>query len=326
VSIRFASREAADKLLGYLALEYDADGVSRTAPNNIQYYYKLPAVFAYGGRRELAYRLLEQFVARFMRNQQLNLSSDPVAYPWTPYLGGWAAWGAGALGRFDIAHHIMGSVVGFRDSKTGGYQFLSSTGKRLLDVERTGAALMGAVWSQNLSEARSAARFLRLALECQPAPDREFHAYVDPSGKVAPDTSDRNAYFSFSDPFARPALFATGISGLVWLGRAASDEEPFALAQAYMRVVLAHHADPGMLPLATKLGWSALMLSAQHNQPEFNSLAIHCAHSLIKRQNQDGSINFDQVPDVSKPIDKLWLIGWGCDCALTLMAVADGTA
>jgi hypothetical protein len=317
---------AANKLLGYLASEYDAEGASRTAPNNIQYYYKLPAIFAYGGRRELAYRTLEQFVVRFMKNQELDLSSDPVAYPWTPYLGGWAAWGAGALGHFDIARHIMGSVVSFRDPKTGGYQFVSSAGKQLLDVERTGAALMGAVWSQNLSEARSAARFLRLALEHQPAPDREFHAYMDLSAKVAPDKSDRNAYYSVTDPFARPALFATGISGLVWLGRAINEDEPIALARAFIRVVLAHHADPARLLLATKLGWSALMLSAQRNDSEFNSLAIRCAAYLIERQNEDGSINFDDVPDVSKPIDKLWLIGWGCDCALTLMAVADGTA
>jgi hypothetical protein len=175
----------------------------------------------------------------------------------------------------NIARHIMSSVVSFRDSNTGGYQFLSSTGKQLLDVERTGAALMGAVWSQNLSEARSAASFLQLALQRQPKPDREFHAYLDLSGKVAPDT---------------------------------------------------HHVDPGRLLLATKLGWSALMLRAQGNQPELDFLAIQCASSLIERQSQDGSINFDQVPDISKPIDKLWLIGWGCDCALTLMAVADRIA
>jgi hypothetical protein len=37
-------------------------------------------------------------------------------------------------------------------------------------------------------------------------------------------------------------------------------------------------------------------------------------------------VYFFAHPDVAKPIDKLWLIGWGCDCALTLMAVADGTA
>jgi hypothetical protein len=52
MSIRATSRTAAEKLLGYLASEYDADGVSRPAPNNVQYCYKLPAISAYGGRRE----------------------------------------------------------------------------------------------------------------------------------------------------------------------------------------------------------------------------------------------------------------------------------
>jgi hypothetical protein len=88
MSIRSESRVAADKLLDYLTSEYDANGISRTAPDNIQFYYKLPAIFAYGGRRELAYRTLEQFVGRFMKNRRLDLSSDPAAHPWTSYLGG----------------------------------------------------------------------------------------------------------------------------------------------------------------------------------------------------------------------------------------------
>ena len=58
------------------------------------------------------------------------------------------------------------------------------------------------------------------------------------------------------------------------------------------------------------------------------SLAVHCAADLVERQRPDGwsQISFDQVSDISKPIDKLWLVGQVCDFALTLMAVADGTA
>jgi hypothetical protein len=29
---------------------------------------------------------------------------------------------------------------------------------------------------------------------------------------------------------------------------------------------------------------------------------------------------------VPKPVDGVWLVGWGCDCALTLLAAADGVA
>jgi hypothetical protein len=39
-------------------------------------------------------------------------------------------------------------------------------------------------------------------------------------------------------------------------------------------------------------------------------LATRCAANLIERQKQDGSIDFDRLPDVPKPIDKVWLIGW----------------
>jgi len=53
------------------------------------------------------------------------------------------------------------------------------------------------------------------------------------------------------------------------------------------------------------------------------SLAVHCAADLVERQRPDG---WSQISFDSKPIDKLWLVGRGCDFALTLMAVADGTA
>jgi hypothetical protein len=93
MSIRSESRVAADKLLDYLTSEYDANGISRTAPDNIQFYYKLPAIFAYGGRRELAYRTLEQFVGRFMKNRRLT---SPQTLRPTPGLhtsaGGHAGW------------------------------------------------------------------------------------------------------------------------------------------------------------------------------------------------------------------------------------------
>src|SRR5262249_60392190 len=51
MSTRAASRTAAEKLVGYLASECDADCVSHTAPNDVQYYHRLLAIFAYGGRR-----------------------------------------------------------------------------------------------------------------------------------------------------------------------------------------------------------------------------------------------------------------------------------
>ncbi|MCP9627484.1 hypothetical protein NML43_10325 [Rhodopseudomonas palustris] len=319
-------RQAADRLLGYLESEFEHNGSSRSAPGNVQFYYKMPAVFALGGRRALAHRTLTQLTSRFMPNGVFDLSADPVAHPWTPYLGGWAAWGAAALGRFDIARQIMRSVIAFRDPGTGGYGFSGPQGKTLLDLERSGAALMGAVWSGDLVEAHSAADFLRRALAHQPELDKAFYAYLDAHGHVVPDASDRNAYFDLTDPFARPAMFATGIAGLVWLARASADPAILDLAENYLRFVMAYHGDVAALPLSTKLGWSALMLHAHRPDPRLSDLAQRSADDLVERQKPDGSIDFDALPDVPKPIEKVWLVGWDCDCALTLMAVADDAA
>lgn len=93
---------------------------------------------------------------------------------------------------------------------------------------------MGSIWSGELTEARAAAAFLRVALDSQPALAEEFHAYLDLEGQVVPDRSDRNAFFSLSDPFARPALYATGVSGLVWLARASGEKGPLDTADTYI--------------------------------------------------------------------------------------------
>jgi hypothetical protein len=63
------------------------------------------------------------------------------------------------------------------------------------------------------------------------------------------------------------------------------------------------------------------MLHAHRNDPQLADLARRSAENLIDRQRPDGSIDFDALLDVPKPIDKVWLIGWGCDCPLTLMTV-----
>src|SRR5688572_28194210 len=67
-------RNGADKLVGWLASEFDENGVSRSEPENIQFYYKMPATFAYCGRRDLAIQTLDQFRSKFPR-----VNSDPEA-------------------------------------------------------------------------------------------------------------------------------------------------------------------------------------------------------------------------------------------------------
>ena len=313
-------RRGAERLLDFLAAEYDEDGRSRSAPDNVQFYYKMPSTFAYGSRRRLAMRTLEQFERRFMASGSFDIADDPVAAPWAAYLGGWAAWGASALGRFDLAGRVMASVAPTQDMKLGGMVHKSQLGA-VQDVERSAAAGMGFVWAMDLERAKLVGRFLEHALDRQ-QDDRAYHAYFDGEGAVVPDRADRNAFFSLDDDEARPALFSTGVSFLVWLGRAIGEEWPVELAHRYMRFVAGHRDDAAALPLTTKLGWSALMVATHVDDPMLTDFARRCADDLLARQLHDGSIDFDGVSEVPKPIDKLWLIGWGCDAALTLCAIS----
>lgn len=326
MSIAQKSRAAAEKLLDYLAAEFDDQGVSTTAPGNAQYYYKLPAVLAYSGWREPAYRILEQFVDRFMKGGQLDLSADPAAGPWTPYIGGWAATGAGMLGRFDLARTIMKTVQTFRDDATGGYRYQAPGATPVLDIEQTGSALMGCVWTGDFTGGHAAAGFLQTLLHQQPSPRDVFDARMGLDGRLVHDSSDPSAHYSFDDPFASPAIFGTTIAGLVWLARSTGDDELIELASAYLHVAMEHHSDPAKLLLATKFGWTALMVGAHRETEALSKLAARCAANLIERQRPDGSISLHGLPAAFRPDDKQWLIVLGCDCSLTLMAVADGAA
>jgi hypothetical protein len=76
MSTRAASRTAAEKLVGYLASECDADCVSRTAPNDVQYYHRLLAIFAYGGRRE-SWAMISHIRALISRRPRLGRGCFP---------------------------------------------------------------------------------------------------------------------------------------------------------------------------------------------------------------------------------------------------------
>ena len=313
-------REGADRLVQHLAAEYDRDGVSRSAPDNIQFYYKAPGTFAFGGRRDLALRTLEQFEQRFLSNGRLKL--DPIAESWAAYLAGWAAMGAGMLGRFDLAGRIMGAVSRLQDASQGGFVHKSESGP-LLDTERSSAAAMGLIWSMQTERALEVASFLGQALDSQPEAGT-FYTYFDPNGSAVSSDTDRNAYFGLEDEHARPALFATTIASLVWLGRVTREEWLFDLAKRYLKFILSHRDDPARMPLATKIGWAALMLSAHVEDETLIEFARRSGDYLLEKQEPEGSINFDAVPDVPKPVGKVWLVGWGCDAALTLVSLGNG--
>jgi hypothetical protein len=328
-------RQSAARLLDWLASDYDDEGSSRSDSGNVQLYYKMPAVFAYGGRRTLAHRTLSQFASRFMADGVFSLVADPIARPWAAYIGGWLAWGAGAVGRFDVARAVV-AAIGHQQAAAGGF-WHEEGGQRVFDTERTSAAAMGCAWAMDTARAEAASRFLAIVLAGQngqngsqpPASAPEaftFYAYSDSDGRAIINRGDRNLYFAADDPHARPALFATTIASLVWVARQTGRREPLETARDYMRVVLAHHHDAAALPLATKTGWAAMMLHAHTPEAPLRDFARRNADHILARQLANGSIGFDEVIDVPKPVDRVWLVGWGCDCVLTLLAAADGAA
>lgn len=316
-------REAANRLVGYLADEYDEAGASRSAPDNVQFYYKMPATFEYAGRRGLAMRTLDQFVTRFLAGDKFLLEGDPIAKPWSAYLAGSLGWGAGSLGRFDIARCVSAAVASRQDPVYGGFIHDDPKAGQIMDLERTSSALMGCVWAGRINDGLRAARFMANMLALQPDSD-VYYAYLGTGGGIVKDNADRNGHYRKSDEHARPALFATSIAGLTWLGRATGESWVFEIAERYLQLTLSLEHDAATRPLATKTGWCALML-AQHleDNESIIEFARRSGDALVERQQEDGSIDFDAIPDVPHPIDKIWHIGWGCDAALTLLALAD---
>jgi len=319
MTTRAAFRLGADRLLDRLTADYGEDGTALAAPDDIQLYYKLPAAFALGGRRAFAGRIVDAFVKRFVDDGNLRL--DQYSGPWKVYVAGWAAWGAGSLSRFDAARLIMGTALGDFDPSVGAFRS-EIEGRQVFDTVRTSGAAMGLIWAMDLDRARGIARFLKRAVAEQSRP-RHFDTLIDKDGNPVA-TEDRMSCFAADDEWAYPAIFGTTVASLTWLGRVTEDDEFFRLAHQYVQVVLSSDHDPSKMPLATKLGWAALMLSRHVDDPALLRFAEGIGESLLQRQREDGSLDFEDVPDVPKPIDRDSQVGWSCDAVTTLIALGDG--
>jgi len=316
-------REGAEKLLVYLAGDFDDNGVSRSAPDNVQFYYKLPAILAYGGRRALALKTLHQFETRFVRDGRMILDSDAAS--WLPYIAGWASWGAAMLGRFDRARDILATALDDQDPQWGGFWAETEKG-RVLDVQRSSGAAMACCWShESFEKGLLTAKFLIHALDSQPD-DEIFYSYFDKDAKAVVADENRMAHFGRNDQHAFPAMFGATVACLVWMGRATGDAQLFEAAHRYLKIVLSNRHDPATMPLATKFGWSALLLSPHIDAPELADFARRVGTDLLERQQPDGSIAFDTIPGFQPPLDKVWLVGWGCDSLLTLAGLGNGEA
>ena len=318
-------RQAADRALDFLADHVDADGCSRIDSNDPGLHFKLPYVFAYGDRRQLALKVLEHIECNLLADDG-SFKDDRFNSPASAFLyqAGWLAWSSAALGRFDLARRVARRAIREQDSNMGGFWNETHQGREQ-GVLNSSSAAAGCAAAGELEAAELAAGFMELLLKLQPEPDRRFHFGLNPQGSVITDAdaeTGRN-YFDLSGP-CRPAMFATAIAGLTWLGRQTDDDRHFELARAYTDVILSHHGQPWTSPFASKTGWAVLQLNVNRPDPALTAYAEAVGRRFLELQQPDGSVDLTVWPGFEDGAPLPMRLANLCDWTLTALALANG--
>jgi len=318
-------RQAADRALDFLAAHVDADGRSRIDPNDPGLHFKLPYVFAYGDRRQLALRALDH-IERNLLADDGSFKDDRFNGPTSAFLyqAGWLAWSSAALGRFDLARRIARRAIQEQDPELGGFWNETHQGREQ-GVLNSSSAAAGCAAAGGLEAAEQAAGFMDRLLELQPEADRRFHFGLYADGNVITDSDaepGRN-YFDLDGP-CRPAMFATAIAGLTWLGRQTDDARYFNLARAYANVILSHRGEPWDSPFASKTGWAALQLNVNRPDPALTAYAEAVGQRFLELQQPDGSVDLTVWPGFESGAPLPLRLSNLCDWSLTALALANG--
>ncbi len=318
-------RQAADRALDFLAAHVDDDGRSRINPNDPGLHFKLPYVFAYGDRRRLALRVLDHIERNLLaddgsfKDNQFNGPASAFLYQ-----AGWLAWSSAALGRFDLARRIARRAIQEQDPNLGGFWNETHQGREQ-GVLNSSSAAAGCAAAGELKAAELAAGFMDRLIDLQPEPDRRFHFGFYADGEVITDSDaepGRN-YFDLNGP-CRPAMFATAIAGLTWLGRQTDDVRHFDLARTYANVILSHRGQPWTSPFASKTGWAILQLNVNRPDPALTAYAESVGQRFLQLQQEDGSVDLTVWPGMEGGAPLPLRLGNLCDWTLTALALANG--
>lgn len=318
-------RQAADRALDFLAAHTDGEGRSRIDPNDPGLHFKLPYVFAYGDRRQLALKVLDHIERNLLADDgsfQDNQFNGPASA--FLYQAGWLAWSSAALGRFDLARRIARRAIQEQDPNLGGFWNETHQGREQ-GVLNSSSAAAGCAAAGELEAAAIAAGFMDRLIELQPEPDQRFHFGLNADGEVITDSDaepGRN-YFDLNGP-CRPAMFATAIAGLTWLGRQTDDDRHFDLARTYADVILSHHGEPWTSPFASKTGWAALQLNVNRPDPALIAYAEKVGQRFLELQQPDGSVDLTVWPGMEGGAPLPLRLGNLCDWTLTALALANG--
>ena len=322
---RAALRDAADKAMDYLASNLDSEGRHQRAPNDAAPHYKLPYLFAYGGRRETALRVFQHLEKNLInadgtfRDPAANLPSSRYLY-WAS----WMAWGATALGRFDVARQFMRKVTKVQDAKLGGLWQEMPFG-RAFGVLDTSAVTSGCAAAGEVEAAVLGSKFLAHVLDAQQDPTRLYY-YAGGDGKaITVDTPDPTMMFYDTTGMVRPAMLATVLAGLVWTGRRTGDSTHFATARRYADIMLAA-PEPVKNAFASKTGWAALQLYTHRPDADLLAFAQGLGQDMLRRQLPNGSVDLRDWPGLEggpPPAATEWVT---VDWTLTALALANGAA
>lgn len=320
-------RAAAERALDFLSASFDDKGRHREMPEDPNVHFKLPYVFNYGGRRELALRVLEH-----IENDLINPDGsfrDPSQSGFTSmyvYSAGWLAWGSAALGRFDLARCFARCAMTYRDPQQGGFWNEFELG-RVQWLLTSSSGVAGCAAAGELEAALQGTRYMAYLLGQQPDPDKGFYFNLGPDGLVVTAPAE-DVTFSFYDyhDHMRPAMFATVIASLVWTGQQTADSAAFDLARRYADVMLSPRRDPAGSPFASKAGWAALLLHRHRPDADLWDFAKAVGRSFLERQTPDGSISLADWPGLGPQLPRARNESSTCDWVLSALALANGAA
>ena len=320
-------RAAANQALDFIAAHVDQEGRSTIAPNDPALHFKLPYVFTYGDRRDIALRVLGHLEHDLLSNEG-DFIDNTFNGPKSAFLyqAGWLAWGSAALGRFDLARLIAQRTMHEQDIQLGGFWNETELG-RVQWLLNSSSAAAGCAAAGELPAAKSAAQQMVLLFERQPTPEQGFYFSMKGDGQVIAELGDEpNRNFFDLDGPCRPAMFATAIAGLTWLGRQTGTEEYFDLARAYAGVILSHRARPARSHFASKTGWAMLQLAANRPETGLTMYAQSVGQRFLELQLPDGSVNLTAWPGLETGGPLPLRLANLCDWSLTAVALANGAA
>ncbi len=288
-------REARDRGCAFLLNQLRKDGGFGRAEQGLAEYYKVPAALAACGETFTANRLCS-----WIRKHGLLPDGDYGPRPESirgygyTYYNSWVIKGAHRLGHFDLSQRGMDFLMGFHDSRTGGFN--SSPVERDPGMQQDLWVVAGCGWSAlytgRIEIARGVGRWMKTLMEAQPNYPRQLYGvYSRAKGlHVEHDPKEAFRYVLNQDAERDEPFYNPGIAGgfLALLYQATGEKEWLELAKEYVR--LAEDASDFLYSLVRsgKLGWAASLLYTLTAEKKYREMAVRVGDSLIASQSAEG--------------------------------------